>query len=194
MRTIVVAAIAVLLAGISVAAATGPATSADPPRPTGAVVLTVAGDLAHANRSPFDPVRDVFFAYHEQEFDRAVEFDLATLDRLGTREIVIAYEGWPEPIHFSGPRLADVLEAAGCAAGAAVTTLALDGFATEIPAAEVGAHDWVLATRADGKRHAIGGRGPLWLVFDPPGDRPATEDEELMWPWALFSIRCGGGG
>ncbi len=37
----------------------------------------------------------------------------------------------------------------------------------------------------------IGGRGPLWLVFDPPGSRPATDEEESMWPWSLFFIGCG---
>jgi hypothetical protein len=28
----------------------------------------------------------------------------------------------------------------------------------------------------------------LWLVFDPPGDRPATTEEEGKWPWAIFLI------
>ena len=34
------------------------------------------------------------------------------------------------------------------------------------------AHDWVLATRTDGRALGIGERGPLWLVFDPLGERP----------------------
>ena len=67
----------------------------------------------------------------------------------------------------------------------------LDGFATEISAAKVAAHDWVLSTRADGRPHGIGDRGPLWLVFDSPEERPATAEEESMWPWSLFFIGCG---
>ena len=83
-----------------------------------------------------------------------------------------------------------MLSAAGCSSGPLVT-LALDDFATEIAATEIETRSWVLATRVDGRPHSTGGRGPLWLVFDPPGDRPATEEEENMWPWALFFIECG---
>ena len=53
----------------------------------------------------------------------------------------------------------------------------------------VEAHDWVLATRTDGRALGIGERGPLWLVFDPLGERPATKDESSMWPWAVFLIQ-----
>lgn len=182
-------AMALFVGGLAAvfASALGPARADSP---TSAVVLTVAGNLAHANRPPFDGTRDSFLGYHEQEFDRAFEFNLAMLEGLGTVEARIEWTGWDGPIVFSGPRLGDVLAAAGCADGGPITTLALDGFGTEIAAADVGARDWVLSTRANGRLHSIGGRGPLWLVFDPPGDRPATDDEELSWPWALFFIRC----
>ena len=171
-------------------AAGGAGGAAESTRPDGAVILTVGGKVAAANRAPYDPAVDAFFGYHEQAFDDAFEFSLGMLEGLGVTEAHIEYKDWNGPIAFSGPRLADVLRSAGCGGGP-IATLALDGFTTEIPAAEVDARDWILSTRADGRPHAIGGRGPLWLVFDPPGDRPATEDEELMWPWALFFIRCG---
>ena len=158
--------------------------------PTGGVLLTVAGNVAHINRPAYDEKRDVFFKYHEQEFEKAFAFDRATLEGLGVVEVRIEYPGWDGPKNLSGPRLADVLKAAGCGNGP-IVTLALDGFATEISAAGVAAHDWVLSTRADGRPHGIGDRGPLWLVFDPPGERPATTEEEGMWPWSLFYIRCG---
>lgn len=158
--------------------------------PTGGVLLTVGGDVANANRPAYDEKRDVFFRYHEHEFDRAIEFDRAMLENLGVVEVRIEYEGWDGAKNLTGPRLADVLDAAGCGDGP-ITTLALDGFGTEVSPATVAAHEWVLSTRADGRPHALGGRGPLWLVFDPPGNRPATDEEEAMWPWALFFIRCG---
>lgn len=158
--------------------------------PAGPVVLTVAGNVANTNRPAYDEKRDVFLAYHERAFDRAFVFDRAMLEGLGITEVGIEYKDWDGLITFSGPRLTDVLKAAGCRGGP-LATLALDGFSTEISASEVETRGWVLATKADGRPHDIGGRGPLWLVFDPPGDRPATEEEENMWPWALFFIHCG---
>ena len=160
------------------------------PAPTGPVVLTVAGNVAHANRPPFDEKVDVFLNYHEQTFDRAFVFDLDMLERLGMTDVVVSYADWDAPYSLSGPRLTDVLEAAGCS-GEMIATLALDGFATEIAASEIEARNWVVTTRASGRPHGLGDRGPLWLVFDLPGDRPATAEEEGMWPWALFFIWCG---
>ena len=166
------------------------ASAAETKAPAGAVVLTVAGNVANTNRPAYDDKSDVFLKYHERAFDKAFAFDRAMLESLGVTEIRIAYKDWDSPITFYGPRLADVLKTAGCG-GEPLATLALDGFNTEMSEATVKAHDWVLATRADGRPHDIGGRGPLWLVFDPPGERPATEEEENMWPWALFFIQCG---
>ena len=158
--------------------------------PTGGVLLTVAGDVAHVNRPAYDEKRDVLFEYHEHKFEKAFAFDRTMLEGLGVVQVRIEYAGWDGPKNLSGPRIVDVLRAAGCGNGP-IATLALDGFGTEISAAKLAAHDWVLSTRADGRPHEIGGRGPLWLVFDPPGERPATAEEESMWPWSLFFIRCG---
>ena len=181
--------LAALVPTVMVLVLTTPASAADLKAPAGAVVLTVAG-TDNVNRPAYDEKRDVFVKYHERTFDKAFAFDRAMLESLDVTEISIAYEDWDGPVTFSGPRLTEVLKAAGCW-GEAITTLALDGFGTEISVAEIEAHDWVLSTRADDRPHGIGGRGPLWLVFDPPGDRPATNEEENMWPWALFFIQCG---
>ena len=54
------------------------------PRPTGPVVLTIAGKIGAVNRDPSDPLHDSFLAYHEKSFKAAAEFDLAMLRRLGT--------------------------------------------------------------------------------------------------------------
>ena len=107
----------------------------------------------------------------------------AMLEGLGTVELRIEHAGWGGPMDVSGPRLADVLETAGCPGGP-LATLALDGFNTEISPETLEAHDWVVATRAEGRPLGLGERGPLWLVFDPPGERPATDEEADQWPWA----------
>ena len=178
---------AVLLAALlSLASAASPA-AADTRKPSGTVVLTVAGNIGNSNRPAYDSWRDDLLKYHEYEFDKAFEFDRAMLERLDVAEVRIEREGWPGAMTFSGPLLADVLETAGWRGGELVT-LSLDGYSRRISRAEVESLDWVLATRADGRPLGIGGRGPLWLLFDPPGDRPASEEDEG--PWALFFILC----
>ncbi len=186
----VLALFAAHFAALSTVSAMSPAARADGlPAATGTVILTIGGNIANANRPPFDPARDGFLKHHERRFDRAAAFDLPMLEALGTRSATIAYAKWPAPVTFSGPLLADVLKAAGWN-GTQITTLALDGFGTKIARPALDSRDWILATRADGKPLGIGARGPLWLVFDPPGDRPATDEEEAMWPWALFYIEA----
>jgi len=157
--------------------------------PAGPVVLTVTGDIVKANRPLYDEKRDMFFKYHKRPFDKAFAFDRAMLERLGVKEVRAEHKGWAGPKVASGPRLTDVLDAAGCR-GRALEMLALDGFRFRLSKADLEARDWVVATRADGRPLGIGDRGPLWLVLDPPGDRPATEKEIGLGPWALFFIQC----
>ena len=95
-----------------------------------------------------------------------------------------------EPITLSGPRLADVLKTAGCA-DVSVFTVALDGFATKIPAEQVAWHAWVLATRADGRPHSIGGRGPLWLMFGPARRPPGHLRGGSLVAMGRFFMWCG---
>lgn len=156
--------------------------------PTGAVVLTVAGKIKHSNRDEFSPMRDKFIDFHEREFRRAAEFDRAMLEEIGMEEAEIDFAGWEGPIRFQGPRLVDVLKEAGWNGGSRITTLALDGFGTKISNYDIKAHDWILATRGNGRPFGIGQRGPLWLVYDPPGNRKADKKEEEQWPWAIFLI------
>ena len=158
--------------------------------PAGPVVLTVAGNIANSNRPAYRDKLDVIFRYHKRTFDRAFAFDRAMLEGLGTVALRIEHAGWGGPMTVSGPRLADVLKMVGCSGGPPAT-LALDGFSTEISREDLDAHDWVVATRAEGRPLGLGERGPLWLVFDPPGERPATDEEADQWPWALFFIECG---
>jgi len=182
-RTLVAAA--VLMLGLA-APFGGHSRAEDLPTPRGPVVLTVAGNIGAANRGPSDPVLDPFLAYHEKSFQTAVEFDHAMLEGLGTHEIELAYEEWPEMTRFAGPKLADLLSFVG-AHGDAITVTALDGFAVEITADELAARDWIVAFERDGRPLGIGGRGPLWLVY-PVSGTTASHDDEARWPWAAFFI------
>ena len=62
--------------------------------------------------------------------------------------------GGDGPKNLSGSRLVDVLKAVGCVNGP-IATLALDGFGSEMSAAKVAAHDWVLSTMYDNTALAV---------------------------------------
>ena len=156
-------------------------------QPAGQVVLTVAGDVGATNRGPYDDFEDGFFKHHERKFDKAAAFDLAMLEGLGMHEVTVAYSGWPKAFRFEGPWLKDVLAAAG-ASGKDLSVLALDGFASDISAADVAAYDWIVAVKRDGRYLDIGQRGPTWIVYARRDGKPFGAEDEQRWPWAAFMI------
>ena len=86
------------------------------------------------------------------------------LEGLGMVRTVIKAKPWPHAITLEGPRLRDVLAAAGWN-GSKITTVALDGFAVEISAADIAAHDWILALRRMGPISELAGTGrPGWSM------------------------------
>lgn len=155
----------------------------------GAALLTVSGNVATTNRGPFDAFHDGYLNYHGHVFVRAFEFNAAALDALPQQEIVADAEPWPTMLAMSGPLLADVLSAAG-ATGKPLTVYAMDGYGAAMTPDQVAARPWVLATHAGGKALGIGGRGPLWLVYDTAA-RKATAQEEAAWIWSVFHIVVG---
>ena len=162
-----------------------PAMALEPAK--GPVVLTLTGDIEDTNRPPSQETQDPFFAYHDRSFTAAAEFDRAMLESLGTHSITIDVPGLISSVQLEGPWLSDVLEAVG-GQGKDITVLALDGFASEISAADLREFDWLLALKQDGRYLGLGQRGPTWLVYQRRDGQPLTEDDELRWPWAAFLI------
>src|SRR5262250_3540144 len=142
--------VCVLVAAAVVAAWAMVGQAAELGEPQGQVVLTVAGEVGATNRGPYDDFEDAFFKHHERKFDKAAAFDLAMLEGLGMHEVTVAYDKWPRTMRFEGPWLKDVLAAAG-ASGHDVSVLALDGFASDISAADLDAYDWIVAVKGDGR-------------------------------------------
>ena len=175
------------LLAAAVMAWAGGSGAAELGQPAGQVVLTVAGDVGATNRGPYDDFEDGFFKHHERTFSKAAAFDLAMLEGLGMHAVDVAYDKWPKAAHFEGPWLKDVLAAAG-ASGKDISVLALDGFASEIGAADVAAYDWIVAVKRDGRYLGIGQRGPLWLVYARRDGKAIGAEDEQRWPWAAFLI------
>lgn len=160
----------------------GPVAAQDGP-----VILTVTGAVENPNRDPIDPDMDVLFAFNEVSFDRAMEFDLDTLRALPQVTVEADFPMGGAVQEFTGPRLADVLAAAG-AGGETVTMQALDGYAVQAPYTELAEKGAVLALERNGTPLAIGGYGPAQIVF------PRAEREELAqmnddwWIWQVFHV------
>lgn len=175
------------LGGAALALTAGRAVAARSPAPDGAVILTIAGDITHANRGALEPKLDGFLHFHEIDFDRAFTLDRAMLEALPQGEIRCQPPQYSSPVAFTGPLLAEVLKMIG-AEGASLQTRALDGFAVDLSAAQLAEKDWRLTMRADGRSFGIGDKGPLWLMHTPSAIT-VPEEEEQSWPWALFFIR-----
>ena len=168
-----------------------PALAAKPAQP-GPALLTVTGLVARSNRGPFDPVRDQMMHKQKLSFDKAFAFDFAALERLPPVEIrpTLEYDG---KVHIlRGPRLLDVLAAAGAGAGSRLALRAVDGYAAAVSLSEARTMGMIVATHMDGQPMALGGLGPLWAVYD--ADRnPAAAAKPLAerfgnCPWALYHI------
>ncbi|MSP67239.1 MAG: hypothetical protein EXQ96_03890 [Alphaproteobacteria bacterium] len=134
----------------------------------------MVGAIGATNRGPYDDFEDGFFKHHERRFAKAATFDLAMLEALGMHQVTVAYGKWPRPFRFAGPKLKDVL--------------ALDGFASEIGAADLAAEDWMVVVKRDGRYLDIGQRGPLWIVYGRRDGRAISDEDEQRWPWAAFLI------
>jgi hypothetical protein len=180
LRSVIVAILAICVA-LS-------AQAADLAQPKGPVVLTIHGKIANTNRGPLNEFEDAFFKFGSVSFDRAAQFDLAMLEKLGMTSLTVKYDTWPRAYKFEGPLLADVLKAAG-ATGQTIKVYALDGYGAEIPLSELRQYGVLLALKADGKYLGLGGRGPTWVVYPRDDKHPALKShDDAKWVWSALRI------
>lgn len=177
-----------LLAALFAICFVGSAHAADLAQPAGPVVLTIHGKIANPNRGALNDFDDAFFKFGSVSFDRAAQFDLAMLEKLGMKSLTVKYDTWPKAYKFEGPLLADVLKAAG-ANGQTVKVFALDGYGAEIAMAELRQYPVLLALKADGKYLGLGGRGPTWVVYPRDDQHPALKShDDAKWVWSALRI------
>ncbi|QDO96724.1 molybdopterin-dependent oxidoreductase [Ferrovibrio terrae] len=164
------------------------AQAADLAQPKGPVVLTLHGKIANTNRGALNEFEDAFFKFGSVSFDKAAQFDLAMLEKLGMTSLTVKYDTWPKAYKFEGPLLADVLKAAG-ATGQTIKVYALDGYGAEIPVPELRQYGVLLALKADGKYLGLGGRGPTWVVYPRDDKHPALKShDDAKWVWSALRI------
>jgi hypothetical protein len=171
------------LIGCAVAAALSlPALAASP------VLVTVTGAVEKANRGPMDPDVDKLFLFTGGEFEAAHALTLEALQALPQTTVSTDFPKGGSVVEFTGPTLEAVLEAAG-AEGATVTVQALDGYAVEVPRAEMVGNGAILALALDGEPLSIGGMGPAMIAF-PRAERENLADmPDDWWVWQIFHIK-----
>lgn len=175
---------ALTLAGVTAVLLAG---SIVPVLAEGPVLLTVTGGVSAPNRGPLDPSYDKLFTFNDVTFDKAHEFDLAALQALPQEKVRTDFPKGGKETEFSGPALKDVLAAAG-ATGQTVTIQAMDGYAVEIPLADMVAKGAVVALSRDGRPFGIGNFGPTQIVF-PRGERSDLSDmPDDWWIWQIYRI------
>ena len=197
-RRAIQSALAALGGGL---AATSPAAAAPPAQPgaagSGPGLLTVTGALRRPNRGPFYPALDQLMAKQQVQFTQAHSFDFAALARLPAHSIRPTLEYDAQPHRLRGPRLTDVLHAAGAPTdpNTALALRALDGYTVRVTLGEAQRLGLIVATHLDDRPMALGGLGPLWAVLD--ADRiPALAAKPLaerfaVCPWGLYHIGIG---
>lgn len=156
-----------------------------------AVVLTISGDVTDANRGPMTPQSDVFLNWLGADFEQAREFTAADLAAFPQVTVTADYPAGGEEHSFTGPRLSDILDAAG-AGGDTVTATALDGFGAKIPRALIDEYDVILATSRDGTPLKMGGFGPAQIVFPRAGAQALRGMDDSLWAWGVVWIEAGG--
>ena len=127
--------------------------------PTGRVVLTISGNITHANQGD------------------AAAFDQEMLTALGETVVRTATPWTDGEVEFRGPLVRDVLAAAG-AAGDSVRAEAINDYAVEIPLADFQRFDVILAMSMNGTRLRTRNKGPLWIIY-PWTDNPDLKTESV---------------
>jgi hypothetical protein len=139
------------------------------PAPAGKAILTVTGKITRGNKAG------------------ALALDVATIEKLGVKQIGV-YEPWvKQHLDFRGVWLSDLLAVAGVAPGATtVHVVAHDDYAVDLPISAVKPGAVMLATRTgDGSAIPVDNGGPTRVIF---GDGVAAGSNPDQWIWSLKTI------
>lgn len=153
-----------------------------------AVAVTLYGEIAETNRGPIDGATEPLFAAYGIGFENGRTFTRAELAALDQEAIEVIYPLGSDARRFTGPRLTDVLAAAG-ATGERITVTALDGYQRSVELSRIDDHGVLLAIAMDGEPLGIGGYGPAMLVWPRDTDAGLAGQDDSDWVWGVFAIR-----
>ena len=137
------------------------------PAPSEEIVLTILGNLSNPNRG-----------------DKLV-FDLPTLEKLGLVQYTVPDPWLQRDVTYTGVFLSDVMKAATVSDSiTGVYVVALDGYNSDIPVADI--EDWpvILATQSDGQYMTIENSGPTRIIY-PYDTYPNITDARNRSVWNI---------
>lgn len=140
--------------------------------PSGKVVLTITGELAHANDNG------------------AASFDLALLQSLPQHSFSTKTPWSPRPHKFTGVLLGDLLLAVGAKPGT-TKAAALNDYRVDLPANEMIKQGAMLAYLLDDKPMTVREKGPLLIIYpfdDKPELRTAVHYSRAIWQLRSLDI------
>lgn len=148
-------------------------------RPTGKIVLTIAGAVGKPNQG------------------KDAVFDMRMLEALPQVTHTVETPWYPRKVSFSGPLARDVLAAAGVnpdgpTTPSSVRAIAINDYKVDIPLSDFTRHPVILATRMNGNPMSSRDKGPLFVIY-PYANFGATERKQYFdrSVWQLDRLQIG---
>ncbi|MCZ0964389.1 molybdopterin-dependent oxidoreductase [Paracoccus benzoatiresistens] len=136
---------------IAAVCATTASIAADLPQPTGAVILTVTGNITNSNHGD------------EAKFDRAM------LEALGTTKITTKTPWYEQAVTFEGVSFKALMEYVG-GEGTNVNAIALNDYGTSIPMSDIQQTGMILAMKLNGQDMEVRDKGPIFVIYPYDSD------------------------
>jgi hypothetical protein len=160
----------VTLAGLFLLALSSQALSLETPKDR--PVLTISGQIGVKNAGEL------------------AQFDMAMLSALPQHSFTTRTPWFDEPVSFTGPLLADVLDAVK-ARGKSVEAIAINDYKINIPVSDTRQYKVVVARLLNGKPMRVREKGPLFVVypFDSSLDlRKSVYYERSIWQLKALNV------
>jgi hypothetical protein len=141
--------------------------------PKGPVVLTITGQIGVKNMGD------------------TASFDMAMLEALPQRSFTTRTPWYDKPVSFTGPLLADVLNAVQ-ARGSVLQAVAINDYKVSIPMEDSRKYPVIVARLLNGQAMTVRDKGPLFVVypFDNSRElRKLTFYERSIWQLKAFEVK-----
>jgi hypothetical protein len=123
--------------------------------------------------------------------DQTAQFDRAMLESLGLITIETTTPWYEGKVKFEGISLDKLMKLVE-AKGERVSVIALNDYATEIPMADFGKYNVILALKRDGEYMPVRDKGPLFIVY-PYDSNPELKSQTYFarsaWQVARIEVK-----